>query len=45
MVLKGDILREEDIVNIFEWIKKHFGSVHILVNSAGICRLGKLAGK
>ena len=45
IALKGDISKEEDIVNIFEWIKKNLRTVHVLVNSAGICRVGKLAGK
>lgn len=38
--LKGDVSKEEEITKTFEWIKKKFGKIHILVNNAGIIRLG-----
>ncbi|XP_046393944.1 farnesol dehydrogenase-like [Ischnura elegans] len=34
--LKADIGNEEDVVKAFEWIRKNIGSVHVLVNNAGI---------
>lgn len=43
--LKGDIAKEEDIVAAFKTIKEKFGTIHILINNAGIGRIGKLSGK
>ncbi|KAF5302101.1 hypothetical protein FQR65_LT08652 [Abscondita terminalis] len=35
---KGDITKEEDILNCFKWIKDNLGPIHVLVNNAGIKR-------
>lgn len=41
---KGDVSKEEDINETFQWIKKEFGTIHVLVNNAGISRQGGLLG-
>ncbi|KAJ8971429.1 hypothetical protein NQ317_018164 [Molorchus minor] len=38
--VKTDISKEEDILNAFKWIKENLGPVHILVNNAGILKMG-----
>lgn len=43
--LKADISQEKDIVAAFKTIKKKFGTIHILVNNAGISRVATLSGK
>ena len=43
--LKGDVSKEEDILAAFKIIKEKFGTIHILVNNAGIARMGLLSGK
>jgi len=43
--LKGDVSKEEDIVAAFKVIKEKFGTIHILVNNAGIGRMALLSGK
>lgn len=30
------MMKEEDILNAFQWTKEHVGPVHILVNNAGL---------
>lgn len=42
--LKGDISKEEDIVAAFKIVKEKFGTIHILINSAGIFRVTSLGG-
>lgn len=42
---KGDISRQEEIVRTFQWIKHKFGTIHVLVNNAGISRQSMLIGK
>lgn len=42
--LKGDVGKEEEIIKAFEVIKEKFGTIHILVNNAGIARFGSLSG-
>nr|CAH7728532.1 unnamed protein product [Callosobruchus chinensis] len=34
--LVADISKEQDILEAFDWIKKNLGTVHILVNNAGV---------
>lgn len=43
--LKGDISKEADILAAFDVIKNKFGTIHILVNNAGIARMGMLSGE
>ncbi|KAJ8971428.1 hypothetical protein NQ317_018163 [Molorchus minor] len=38
--VKTDISKEEDIINAFKWVKENLGPVHILVNNAGIFKMG-----
>lgn len=42
--LKGDVSKEADILSAFKTIKEKFGTIHILVNNAGIVRFGSLRG-
>ncbi|KAK6643399.1 hypothetical protein RUM43_004904 [Polyplax serrata] len=35
---KGDISKQEEISRTFQWIKHKFGTIHVLVNNAGIAR-------
>ena len=39
---KGDVSKEEDVINMFETMKKKWGTIDILVNNAGITRDGQL---
>ncbi|CAG2069514.1 unnamed protein product [Timema podura] len=34
--LKGDVSKEQDILAVFDWTKKHLGGVDILINNAGV---------
>lgn len=43
--LKGDVSKEDDINKTFKWIKDKFGAIHVLVNNAGITRIGGYLGK
>ncbi|RZC42510.1 adh short, KR, Epimerase, and/or NAD binding 10 domain containing protein [Asbolus verrucosus] len=36
--VKCDLIKEEEILEAFDWITKNLGPVHILVNCAGTCR-------
>ncbi|KAJ8943911.1 hypothetical protein NQ318_019519 [Aromia moschata] len=40
--LKTDVSKEEDILNAFKWVKDNLGPVHILINNAGILKIGSL---
>nr|CAD7461015.1 unnamed protein product [Timema tahoe] len=42
--LKGDVSKEQDILAVFDWTKKHLGGVDILINNAGLERKGAQAG-
>ena len=42
---KVDVTNEDLVKEAFESIKKEFGSVHVLVNNAGIAIPGKILGK
>lgn len=42
--LRCDISREEDILKAFKWIKENLGSIHILINNAGLTRTTNLTG-
>ncbi|PSN36751.1 hypothetical protein C0J52_23194 [Blattella germanica] len=34
--LHGDLSKEEQVADVFSWIKRHLGGIDVLVNSAGI---------
>ncbi|XP_043483272.1 farnesol dehydrogenase-like [Leptopilina heterotoma] len=34
--IKCDLSKEDEIINVFQWIEKNLKSIHILVNNAGI---------
>jgi len=36
------VAEEKDILAVFEFVKKTFGTVHVLVNNAGVARPGQL---
>lgn len=40
-----DVSSEESIDSVFEWIKKTFGTFHILINNAAVMKEGSIAGK
>lgn len=42
---KGDVTNEEDVDKVFKFIKEKFGSIHILINNAGILRTGSIRGR
>lgn len=43
--IECDVTKEENIVNTFENIKKNFGSIHVLVNNAGLMVKGSMTGE
>lgn len=43
--LKGDVSKEEDILETFKTIKEQFGTIHILVNNAGFGRFSTFMGE
>ena len=36
IVLQGNVGKEQDVLLMFETVKKHFGNLHILISNAGI---------
>ncbi|XP_033212944.1 farnesol dehydrogenase-like [Belonocnema kinseyi] len=40
--LECDISKEENVTQTFQWVKKNLGSVHVLVNNAGVLLSGKI---
>nr|XP_970056.2 PREDICTED: farnesol dehydrogenase [Tribolium castaneum] len=40
--LQADVTAEEDIIKAFEWVRGHLGTVHVLVNNAGIAKPASL---
>lgn len=42
---KCDISVEEEVKITFSWIKDNVGSIQVLVNNAGVVKLGSLIGK
>lgn len=41
---KCDVSSEEELTRIFDWVKKTFGTVHILINNAGAFKSGAIDG-
>ena len=41
---KCDVSKESEVIEVFNWIKNTFGSLHILVNNAGISKKGTIKG-
>lgn len=35
---RADMTSEEDIIQAFQWVRAHVGTVHILINNAGVAR-------
>ncbi|XP_071455354.1 farnesol dehydrogenase-like [Hetaerina americana] len=35
--IKADVSKEEDVVEVFEWVRENLGAVHVLVNNAAAC--------
>ncbi|XP_046394590.1 farnesol dehydrogenase-like [Ischnura elegans] len=42
--VKGDVSDEADVARVFEWVRKKFGKIHVLINNAGIARNVPLTG-
>ena len=42
--IECDVTNEEKVVEVFKHIKETFGNVHILINNAGVSRVGKITG-
>ncbi|XP_025837717.1 farnesol dehydrogenase-like [Agrilus planipennis] len=40
--VKVDMTKENEIIDGFNWVKKNLGSIHVLVNNAGVGRYGEL---
>ncbi|XP_033212858.1 farnesol dehydrogenase-like [Belonocnema kinseyi] len=40
--LNCDVSKEQDVTQIFQWVKKNLGGVHVLVNNAGVLVPGKI---
>lgn len=36
LLLKADVTNEDDVIDMFRLVKEHFGTLHILVNNAGL---------
>lgn len=43
--IECDVTKEENVIESFKKIEEDFGSVHVLVNNAGIVRLKTITGK
>ncbi|XP_018565970.1 farnesol dehydrogenase-like [Anoplophora glabripennis] len=41
--VRADLTKEKDILEAFKWVKDNLGPVHILVNNAGVIKLGSLS--
>lgn len=42
--LKCDVSKEEDILDVFKWIKENLGGVDVLVNNAGLMYSAGITG-
>lgn len=42
--MKCDVSKEEDVLQVFEWIRKNLGNIHVVINNAGITIKGKIIG-
>lgn len=42
--LKCDVTKVEEVEKAFQWVKENVGPVQVLVNNAGIVRLGSIIG-
>ncbi|XP_051154957.1 farnesol dehydrogenase-like [Leptopilina boulardi] len=40
--MKCDVSKEEDVLQVFEWIRKNLGNIHVVINNAGITVKGKI---
>lgn len=42
--VKADITVEQDVLNVFEFIRKQFGTIDVVINNAGIVKYTTLSG-
>lgn len=40
-----DVAKDDDIERAFAWIESELGAVHVLINNAGIVRMGTITGE
>ncbi|XP_043483666.1 uncharacterized protein LOC122512094 [Leptopilina heterotoma] len=40
--LQCDVSKEEDVHQVFQWIRKNFGNIHVVINNAGTSVKGKI---
>lgn len=45
LAVSCDVSRDDDIVKAFGWIVAELGAIHVLVNNAGIARIGTITGE
>lgn len=42
--LQCDVSKEEDVHQVFQWIRKNFENIHVVINNAGTSVKGKIIG-